>query len=124
MNKPARPTSQSDELRQAAHKAMDAYLDAGGTDDFVIISRRDIERNTPETLELDQIIDDLIVEEFEEVRLVTPEDKARAKAALTAYVVRKQTLARIEELERYGVLSRGVKKRIATLKATLGTDNA
>lgn len=33
------------EIREAAHKAMDAYLDAGGDPEFIITSQRDFDRN-------------------------------------------------------------------------------
>lgn len=33
-------------VRDAAHKAMDAYLDAGGPPDFVIMSSEDLARNS------------------------------------------------------------------------------
>lgn len=38
-------TRSNTELREAAHKAMDGYLDSGGPSDFIIISRKDHDRN-------------------------------------------------------------------------------
>jgi hypothetical protein len=35
------------ELRRKAHQTLDAYLDAGGPYEFVIISKTDYERNKP-----------------------------------------------------------------------------
>lgn len=40
------PISNTADLRDLAHKTLDAYLDAGGSNEFVIVSRRDLERNS------------------------------------------------------------------------------
>jgi hypothetical protein len=38
------------EIREAAHKTMDAYLDAGGPSDFLIVSREELELSLGTTI--------------------------------------------------------------------------